>query len=284
MDLMDGTGGGTVDTTDGVDPGNGFLRCFGRQMKLLREAAGLTQAELGAQVGYGEAQIASVEQGRRIPKPELVDAVDRVVGGGGVLVAMKGEVSKARYPGFFRQYAQLEAQATKLNAYDSHVIKGLLQTEDYARAVFEMWRPILDAETVEQRVAARMDRQKLFAKRPAPLMSFVIEEVVLRRPLGGPRVMRGQLEQLLLLGHERNIEIQVMPTEREEHAGLAGAFTLLQIGDQRRMAYMEVQDESALHSDPKKVGGLESTYGTLRAQALTPRESLAFIEKLLGEQ
>lgn len=195
---------------------------------------------------------------------------------------MKGEVAKARYPWFFRQYAQLEAQATKLHAYDSHVVKGLLQTEDYARAVFEMWRPILDAETVDQRVAARMDRQKLFARRPTPLMSFVIEEVVLRRPLGGRHVMRGQLEQLLLLGHERNIEIQVMPTEREEHAGLAGSFTLLQIGDQRRMAYMEVQDESALHSDPKKVGVLESTYGTLRAQALTPRESLAFIEK--GEQ
>nr|WP_308407759.1 Scr1 family TA system antitoxin-like transcriptional regulator [Streptomyces somaliensis] len=164
MDLTEGTD--TMGVVDGVDPGNGFLRCFGRQMKLLREAAGLTQAELGARVGYGEAQIASVEQGRRIPKPELVDAVDRVVGGNGLLSAMKGEVVKARYPGFFRQYAQLEAQATKLNAYDSHVVKGLLQTEDYARAVFEMWRPILDAETVDQRVAARMDRQKLFAKRP----------------------------------------------------------------------------------------------------------------------
>ncbi|WP_447037830.1 helix-turn-helix domain-containing protein [Streptomyces sp. DSM 118878] len=273
-----------VGSSDGVDPGNGFLRCFGRQMKLLREAAGLTQAELGALVGYGEALIASVEQGRRIPKPELVDAVDRAVGAGGVLSAMKGELGRARYPGFFRQYAQLEAQATKLNAYDSHVVKGLLQTEDYARAVFEMWRPFLDAEIVEQRIAARMDRQKLFAKRPAPLMSFVVEEVVLHRPLGGRQVMQGQLERLLLLGRERNIEIQVMPTEREEHAGLAGAFTLLQIGDQRRMAYMEVQDESALHSDPKKVGVLESTYGTLRAQALTPRESLAFIEQLLGEQ
>ncbi|WP_376731483.1 helix-turn-helix domain-containing protein [Streptomyces broussonetiae] len=253
-------------------------------MKLLREAAGLTQAELGARVGYGEAQIASVEQGRRIPKPELVDAVDRVVGGGGVLAAMKGEVEKARYPGFFRQYASLEAQATKLNAYSSHVVKGLLQTEEYARAVFEMWRPILDPETVEQRLAARLDRQKLFTKRPTPLMSFVIEEVVLRRPLGGRAVMQGQLEQLLLYGHERNVEIQVMPTRCDEHAGMAGPFTLLQIGERRRMAYMEVQGESALRSDPKKVGVLESTYGTLRAQALTPRASLAFIEQLLGEQ
>ncbi|WP_030581845.1 helix-turn-helix domain-containing protein [Streptomyces anulatus] len=279
---MDVAVAGAVENS--ADPGGGFLRCFGRQVKLLREAAGLTQAELGASVGYGEAHIASVEQGRRIPKPEMVEAVDRVVGGRGVLVAMKGEVERARYPSFFRQYARLEAEATQLHAYDSHVVKGLLQTEEYARAVFEMWRPLLDADIVEQRVSARMERQKLFSRRPAPLLSFVIEETVLRRPLGGQAVLRGQLEQLLLYGHERNIEIQVMPTSREEHAGLAGAFTLLHIGDQRRMAYMEVQDESALHSEPKKVGAFESTYGVLRAQALTPRESLAFIERLLGEQ
>lgn len=279
MDVVVATG--AVEST--ADPGSGFLRCFGRQVKLLREAAGLTQAELGANVGYGEAQIASVEQGRRIPKPEMVDAVDRAVGGRGVLVAMKGEVERARYPSFFRQYARLEAEATQLHAYDSHVVKGLLQTEEYARAVFEMWRPLLDTDTVEQRVSARMERQKLFSRRPMPLLSFVIEETVLRRPLGGQTVLRGQLKQLLLYGHERNIEIQVMPTNREEHAGLAGAFTLLHIGDQRRMAYMEVQDESALHSEPKKVGAFESTYGVLRAQAITPRESLVFIERLLGE-
>jgi transcriptional regulator with XRE-family HTH domain len=274
----------TSTTGDVSDPGNGFLRCFGRQMKLFREAAGLTQAELGAHVGYGEAQIAAVEQGRRIPKPELIDAVDRVVGAGGVLSAMKDEVARARYPSFFRRYAQLESQATQLHAYDSHVVKGLLQTEEYARAVFEMWRPLLDPDIVEHRIAARMERQKLFLRKPAPLLSFVFEETVLRRPLGGRKVLRGQLEQLLTYGHQRNVEVQVMPTDRDEHAGLAGSFTLLHLGDQRRIAYMEVQDKSALHSDPKKVGPLEATYGVLRAQALTPKESLIFIEKLLGEQ
>ncbi|MEU1076343.1 MULTISPECIES: Scr1 family TA system antitoxin-like transcriptional regulator [unclassified Streptomyces] len=141
----------TVGVADGVDPGNGFLRCFGRQMKLLREAAGLTQTELGVQVGFGEAQIASVEQGRRIPKPELVDAVDRVVGGRGVLSAMRG-VAKARYPGFFRQCAQLETEAVELHVYDTHIVNGLLQTEEYARAVFTMRRPLLDEERIEQRV------------------------------------------------------------------------------------------------------------------------------------
>ncbi|MER6412728.1 helix-turn-helix domain-containing protein [Streptomyces humidus] len=274
----DSGAGGAEPESDGD-----FLRCFGRQMKLLREVAGLTQAQLGDRVGYGEAQIAAVEQGRRIPKPDLIEVVDRVVGARGVLAAMKPEVAKARYPSFFRRYAELEAEAVELHAYISHVIKGLLQTEEYARAVFRMWRPLLDEETIEQGVAARLERQKLFSRRPAPLLSFVIEEHVLRRPLGGRGVWRGQLEQLLTYGHQRNVEMQVMPTEREEHAGLAGPFTLIHSKDQRRMAYTEVQGMSTLHVDPKKVSPREATYGVLRAQALTPRESLVFIEKLLGE-
>ncbi|MFE1247636.1 Scr1 family TA system antitoxin-like transcriptional regulator [Streptomyces sp. NPDC058735] len=273
-----GTEGGA-----GADSNGQFLRCFGRQMKLLREAAGLTQAQLGERVGYGEAQIAAVEQGRRISRPELVDAVDREVGGHGVLVAMKGEVAKARYPGFFREFAALEADASELHAYDAHVVNGLLQCEQYARAVFGMWRPLLDAETVEQRVAARLDRHKLLARHPKPLLSFVIEESVLRRPLGGTDVMRAQLEHLLLVGHERNVELQIMPTGRDEHAGVAGPFTLILTRQRRRMAYTEVQSNSALHTAPAKVEGFESTYGVLRAQAMTPRESLAWIEKSLGE-
>ncbi|MGV9791178.1 helix-turn-helix domain-containing protein [Streptomyces sp. NPDC003435] len=235
---MDAGAGAGVD----ADSDEEFLRCFGRQVKLFRELAGLTRAKLGERVGYGEAQIASVEQGRRIPRPELVDAIDRETGARGVLMAMKGEVAKARYPSFFRRYAQLEAEAEELHSYSNHVVKGILQTEEYARAVFRMWRP-----------------------------------------LGGPAVLRGQLEQLLLYGRERHIEMQVMPTQRDEHAGLAGPFTLIHLPDQRRMAYMEVQDTSALYSDPRKVSPLESTYGVLRAQALTPAESMAFIEKLLGE-
>ncbi|MGW5784430.1 helix-turn-helix domain-containing protein [Streptomyces sp. NPDC003757] len=265
------------------DSSGQFLRCFGRQMKLLREVAGLTQAQLGERVGYGEAQIAAVEQGRRIPKPELVDAVDRAVGARGVLVAMKEEVAKARYPSFFRRFVSLEGEAAELHAYDTQLINGLLQCEEYMRAVFGMWRPLLDAETVEQRVAARRDRQRLLCRTPMPLMSFVIDEHVLLRPLGGEEVHRAQLEQLLVIGHERHIEIQVMPTDREEHAGVAGPFTLILASGGRRMAYTEVQSNSALYTEPTKVQGFESTYGVLRAQAMTPRESLTWVEKRLGE-
>ncbi|MEU2053403.1 helix-turn-helix domain-containing protein [Streptomyces bungoensis] len=274
-----------ADSGAGVEgeAGGEFLRCFGRQIKLLREAGGLTQAQLGERVGYGEAQIAAVEQGRRIPKPDLIDAVDRVLGARGVLVAMKEEVAKARYPSFFRTFVRYEAEAAELHVYDVHLVNGLLQCDEYMRAVFEMWRPLLDADTVEQRISARRDRQKLLSRVPKPLLSFVIEEHVLLRPLGGADVHRAQLEHLLLLGHERNIEIQVMPTDRDEHAGVAGPFTLILTRSGRRIAYTEVQSHSALYTQPAKVQGFESTYGVIRAQARTPKESLGWIEKLIGE-
>ncbi|WP_053913236.1 helix-turn-helix transcriptional regulator [Streptomyces sp. TP-A0875] len=267
----------------GPDSGTDFLRSFGRQVKLLREAAGLTQAQLGIRVGYGEAQIAAVEQARRIPKPELIDAVDRALDARGVLLAMKGEVAKARYPSFFRRFASYEAEAAELHAYDTHVVNGIVQCEEYMRAVFRMWRPLLDTETVEQRVAARLDRQRMLARRPAPLLSFVVEEHVFLRPLGGRDVHRAQLEHLLAVGHERHIEIQVMPVECDEHAGVAGPFTLILTRSGRRMAYTEVQSHSSLHTEPVTVRGFESSYGALRAQAKAPKDSLAWIEKLLGE-
>ncbi|MEU9794962.1 helix-turn-helix transcriptional regulator [Streptomyces sparsogenes] len=273
---------GRPELPDGEDSG-AFIKSFGLQIKLLRERAGLTQAELGSLVGYSADQIAAVEQGRRIPKPELIDKVDEVLDAGGVLKAMKGEVARARYPAFFRNTARLEAQAVELHVYATQAVPGLLQTEDYARAVCVMWRPLLDNATIEQRVASRMARQDIFSRTPAPVMSFVIEEVVLQRPFGGENVLRGQLEQILLIGQRRNVVIQVMPTSRQEHAGLAGPFTLMETAAGQRIAYAEVQSTSRLHTERGKVRELEATYGIIRAQALTPRESLALVEKFLGE-
>ncbi|WP_413801410.1 helix-turn-helix domain-containing protein [Streptomyces iranensis] len=265
------------------EPGTGILGVFGRQMKRLREWAGLDRATLGARMGYSPSTIASFEQGRRIPPPKFIDEVDEVLGAHGVLVEMKEQVARAQYPAFFRDAARLEAEAVELHVYANQVVPGLLQTEEYARAVFAMRRPLLDEDTVAQRVAARLARQEIFSRRPLPTISFVIEETIVRRPIGGCAVMRGQLEQILLAGQRRNVEIQVMPTEREEHAGLAGPFTLIETGEGRRIAYVEAHKDSRLYTERRSVREIEEQYGILRAQALTPRESLALVEKLLGE-
>ncbi|GAA5609974.1 XRE family transcriptional regulator [Streptomyces platensis] len=265
------------------EPGSGVVMAFGRQLKLLRVRAGLERAEFGKLVGYAAQSIASFEQGRRIPPPRFIDQADEVLGAGGVLIALKEEVARAQYPAFFRDAARLEATAQALCVYAALAIPGLLQTEDYARAVFRMQRPLLDDAVIEQRLESRLARQEIFERRPAPLLSFIIEEVVLRKPIGGRAVLRGQLQQVLLVGQRRNVEIQVMPTDREDHAALDGPFNLIDAATGQRIAYTEVQNDSRLHTGTTKIRELESRYGILRSQALTPSESLAFVEKLLGE-
>ncbi|MFD3354799.1 helix-turn-helix domain-containing protein [Streptomyces fradiae] len=264
--------------------GTGMLCVFGRQLKLFRERAGLDRAGFGSMTGYSVSTIAAFEQARRIPPPKFIDRADELLQAGGVLSASKEEVARAQYPAFFRDAAKLEAEAAVLHVYATQAVPGLLQTEEYARAVFAMWRPQLDEEVIEQRLAARLARQEVFTQRPAPHLSFVIEEAVLLRPLGGAVVRRGQLEQLLLIEEKRNVEVQVMPLSRQEHAGLAGPFTLMEMRDGRRIAYAEVQGDSRVHTERLKVRELERTYGSLRAQAHTPAESRALIEKLLGER
>lgn len=264
--------------------GAGVLHVWRRQLKLFRERAGMDRAELGALTGYSASTIASFEQGRRIPPPRFIDQADEVLDAGGVLKAGKEDVARAQYPAFFRDAAGLEAKAASLHVYATKAVPGLLQTEEYARAVFAMWRPLLAEELIGQRVAARMARQEIFSRTPLPTISFVIEEFVLRRPLGGRDVMQGQLEQILLYGHRRNVEIQVMPIEREEHAGLDGPFTLIETQEGQRIAYVEAYKDSRLYTERRSVREIEEQYGILRAQALTPHESLALVEKLLGER
>ncbi|WP_405849445.1 helix-turn-helix transcriptional regulator [Streptomyces niveus] len=265
------------------EPGSGVVVAFGRQLKLLRGRAGLDRTEFGKRVGYAAQSVASFEQGRRFPQPVFIDRADDVLDAGGVLKALKEEVARAQYPAFFRDAARLEAKAA-LNVYAVYAIPGLLQTAEYARAGFEMERPLLNDQVIEQGVSARLARQEIHDRRPAPLLSFVVEEAAMRRPIGGPAALYCQLEQVLLISHKRNVEIQVMPTDREDHAALGGPFTLIDTAKGQRIAYAEVQGDSLLYTGQAKVRELEARYGIIRSQALTPRESSEFIEKLLGER
>ncbi|MBB1256776.1 helix-turn-helix transcriptional regulator [Streptomyces sp. OF3] len=279
--------------TDGVDDGTWgpgleddsaqVMKAVGRQIKLWREAAGMTQAELGAAIGYGEEMVSAVERGRRVPKPEFLDAADRVLGANGKISAMKRDVAEARYPKKVRDLAKLEAEAVELGAYVNTVVHGLLQTEEYARALGNLRRPVYGEDELERLVAARLERQEVFERRPSPLLTFVQEETTLRRPIGGQDVLRGQLERLLEVGARRHVEIQVMPIDCVDHAGLDGSFRVLKLKDGTTVGQNEGQLTSRLFSVPKEVQVLEMRYGMIRAQALTPRESLAFIERLLRE-
>ncbi|MFZ4294517.1 helix-turn-helix domain-containing protein [Streptomyces cellulosae] len=260
------------------------MRTVVRQLKLWREAAGLTQAEFGAAIGYGEELVSSVERGRRIPRPEYLDAADDALGADGKISAMKKDVAEIRYPKTVRDLKKLEAEAVELAAYNNSVMHGLLQTPEYARAVFSARRPPFTADELDQRLSARVARQEIVSETAGrPLFSFVQCESTLRRPLGGRMVMRGQLERLLLVGRFPNVDLQVLPLSHEENPGLAGSFRLLRLRDGTTVGHLEVQHISRVIADPKEVQLLEMRYGAIRAQALSPRESLALIEKVLGE-
>ncbi|MFB9461173.1 helix-turn-helix domain-containing protein [Streptomyces cinereospinus] len=270
-----------------VDPddewGVAVVATVGRQVKLRREAVGMRAGEFGKAVGYGEDLVYKIEGGKRIPRPEFLDRADGVLGAGGLLAAMKEDVARVRYPKRIRDLAQMEARAVEIGVYVCHSISGLLQTPEHARAAFESRQPPYSEEEVERMVAARMARRSIFDRDPAPALSFVLEEAPLRRPLGGTMVWRQQLERLLEVGRLRNVSLQVMPTHRETHPGLDGKIEVLKFEDGTAVGRSDGAFNGRPISDPRQLRILELRYGTIRAQALPPGESLAFIEQLLGD-
>ncbi|MFE2165059.1 helix-turn-helix domain-containing protein [Streptomyces sp. NPDC059447] len=278
---------GTEEPGWDVDPedeqGVAVVAALGRQLKAWREAAGMRPADLGAAIQYGEDQVRKVEAGRRIPRPEYLDKADEVLRAGGRISAMKADMEQVRYPKKIRDLKRREGKAVEIGTYNNHNIYGLLQTEEYARALFRTSRPAYTADEMERMVSGRMARQSIFERSPAPALSFVQEEVTLRRPIGGTMVLRRQLEHLLEVIQLPNIEFQVMPTFREDHAGMEGLIELLKFADGSAVGRAEGAFHGRPVSDPKQLRILELRYGIIRAQALTPQESRAFIEQVLGE-
>ncbi|MFI1834711.1 helix-turn-helix domain-containing protein [Streptomyces olivaceoviridis] len=270
-----------------VDPddewGVAVIATVGRQLKLRREAAGMKAGEFGKAIGYGEDLVYKVEGGKRIPQPEYLDNADKVLRAGGLVSAMKKDVEKVRYPKKVRELAELEARAVELGVYVGLSIHGLLQTSEHAQALFEVSQSAYSEAELQRLVAARMGRKSIFQRDPAPMLSFVQEEVTLRRRVGGTMVWRQQLEHLLEVAGLRNVTLQVMPTDSGAHPGLSGKIEVLKFEDGTAVGRSDGAFNGRPTSDPKQLRILELRYSTIRAQALSPRESLAFIEHLLGE-
>ncbi|MFS8201425.1 helix-turn-helix domain-containing protein [Streptomyces sp. CWNU-52B] len=280
------TGEGVDEAGWDLEPGDEsapLVEAVGRLVRICREAAGMRVAEFGQALGYGEDMVRKIERGARIPRPEFLDRADEILNAGGHLIAFREDVEKARYPQKVRELKKLEDRAVELMQYSNHNIQGLLQTPEYARALIEMVQPAYSPDEVERGLSARMARKSIFQRETAPTLSFVQEQVTLERPLGGRSVLRRQLEYLLELGQLRSITLQVMPTEREEHAGVHGLIQVLKFADGTAIGRCPGAFNGRPVSSPRDLRILELRYGMIRAQALTPRESLAFIERTLGE-
>ncbi|WP_399887544.1 helix-turn-helix domain-containing protein [Streptomyces sp. BBFR51] len=270
-----------------VDPddewGVAVITTVGRQLRLRREAAGMRAGEFGAAVGYGEDLVYKVEGGKRIPRQEYLDRADEILNAGGLISAAWEDVKKVRYPKRVRELGKLEARAVEIGVYECNIIPGLLQTSEHVRILIRAAQPPYSPDDVERMVAARLARQSVFERDPASSIHFVVEEAPLRRQVGGTMVWQQQLERLLEVARLNSVTLQVMPTNTEAHPGLDGRIELLKFPDGTAVGRADGLFNGRPVGDPKQLRILELQYGTIRAQALPPRESLAFIDRLLGE-
>ncbi|MCP9985624.1 helix-turn-helix transcriptional regulator [Streptomyces sudanensis] len=273
--------------TTGPKEGGGDLpgawSAYGRLLQHLRKRAGLNQQALAEAIGYSVEQVASVEQGRRPAKAAFTRAAERVLEAGGVLEVLQDEVDRAKLPRFFRNFAVIEADAVSRFDFEPLLVPGLLQTEEYARAVFAGHCPPLSEEIIDQRTEARLSRQKLLTRVPLAELSFIMSEEALRNPVGDAGVMRGQWQRLLEVGALRNVEVQIMPAAPGFHSGLNGPFVVLETGEHHRLGYIESQEVGCVVRDPAEVSAFGLRYGKLRSQALNGVESARLIERLVGE-
>lgn len=259
------------------------LRTFGAVVQALREHAGLSREEFADLVRFSKHTVASVELGRRMPDRDFVERGEAATGNTGALRKAAPHLTRqAGLASWFRQWARLEAQAVTLWTYDCRVIPGLLQTEAYARAVTESVPPVKDEEQVTKQVAARLERQQLFDRRPPIAFSFIIEQALIERGTGGPDVMREQLDSLLERSSQFNVELQIMPRYQPEHAGFDGPLRLLESQDNKWFGYAEGQRGGMLITDPKEVSIMLQRYAKLRSQAFTSEDSRSLLKQLRG--
>lgn len=258
---------------------------IGAQLSHFRKGARLTQPALAEAVGLHEDTIGSIEQGRRALKIDLAETFDELLDTKGALaVAVSKVPEREKLPAFVQNLVEHEEEALTLLSYQNQVVPGLLQTAPYARSVFDCLYPPLDEDRADEWVSARLDRQKLLErKKPRPMLNFILEEVVLHRPVGGPGVLRDQIRRLRQCAELPFLGLQIMPTVRANHAALDGPLILLETPEHDHLAYIEAQRISFLVDDPDEVSAYQQKYGMLRSQALTPEESMGLLDDLLGE-
>ncbi|MEV8403462.1 helix-turn-helix domain-containing protein [Streptomyces niveus] len=261
------------------------MKLVGALVALFREVAGLTQGQLAERAVVHTETIASVEQGRRPLKPDLAALLDQVLSTKGALAtAVENMPEIDRYPTWAAAFIDQEQEAIAISWYENQVLPGLLQTENYARAVFRSRVPTFSEDEINTRVAGRIERQQILHRKAPPTCSFLIGEGVLNDRLGSPAVFVEQLRQLRESADLPGLTLQIMPFGRTTHAGLAGPFVLLETPDHQHLAYAETQRGSIFVEDPDEVSILARKYAMLRTQALNPEETKGLLDRLLGEQ
>ncbi|MER6178515.1 helix-turn-helix transcriptional regulator [Streptosporangium sp. NPDC001681] len=247
---------------------------WGRELKHYRKAAGLTQGQLAEIIHFSESLISGVETGLLPASPEFADACDTALNTGGALRRLLDWRKGQQIPSWFGKWRDKEQEAIALRAYEPLVFPGLLQTEGYARVLLR------DDEAA---VEARLDRQAILVREDPqpPTFRCVINEAVLYRPIGGPKVMRDQLEHLVSAITHR-LSIQVVP--HGMHSGLMGGFAIATLDGGNDILYAETAVRGLTTNDQEDVAVAVERFEALRSEALPLSMSIDLIQKAVAER
>ncbi|UGY92088.1 helix-turn-helix domain-containing protein [Streptomyces gobiensis] len=258
---------------------------LGSGVRRLREQEGLSLRDLAAETTYNHSYLGRVETGNQLPSDALTEALDKRFGTGGLLTDLLALAREGSIQEYSRRTIDKESVADRIQVSTSSVIPGLLQTEAYARALFTAAQPLTPSSAIDEAVAARMARQRIFDRDgETPLFWAIIDESALKRIVGSKESMREQLDHLLQAASNPAITVQVYPFDRGEHPMLEGSLTLLTMGDGETSAYLESFGAGELVESPKRVTSLTQRFDLARSQALPERESLDLIRKYLKEE
>ncbi|MFF1300862.1 MULTISPECIES: helix-turn-helix domain-containing protein [unclassified Streptomyces] len=263
-----------------LDPGASPLDYYGFELRRLREAAGLTQKQLGDILNYTGSLVGQIETARKIPTPEFSERADAALGSDGLLSRLVDLVLRSQLPAWFQQVAELEARAIEMSTFHTHLIHGLLQTKAYARAVLGA----LDRTNLDDRTAVRLARQRIFDKAEPPVLWAVISEAALYQEMGDRDTMRGQLAQLLSFEDNPRLNIQILPFTAGAHAGLQGSFDIFRFASDPTIVYTEGYGTGHPTANPDTVKDCALRYDHLRAAALSLKDSAELIRRVMEDR
>lgn len=271
---------------------------LGRQLQALREKAGLSHQQAADAIYSSEWTIRRIEAGKGALKPLNIKSLLVSYGVTDVreIDAFLGLARDASRPGWWHSYGDalpdwfrvavgLEESASLIRAYEPQVVPGLLQTEAYVRAITAASFPSEQQEESERRVALRLARQGLLERPAPPEYWVVLEETVLRRPIGGRQVMRGQVEHLIEAASRPNITVQVLPFAAGWHPAMYGMFWIFRFPDDAMpdVVYSEALTSATYLNKPEETTQYTEALDRMAAIAATPDQTITILRQILKE-
>lgn len=267
---------------DDVDEESGRA-ALGRALRYLREKSGKSLGQLAEETRYDKSYLYRLEMGQRLSKLAVMEDLDRHYGSGGLLVQLWKSARREVFKDKYKEFMRLEPAARIMHLFTLG-IPGILQTESVARELLSGAQETDDeAELVEEQVIARIGRQQLLGRKPAPSVRVIMDEHALRRPVKDAKAWDEQLTHLIDIAATPTVVLQVLPFAAGAHHLMDGSLTLLWQDDGSAVAYTEGNGCAELIEDPAEVTRYRLSYDRLRDLALPPSDSVAFIRGVLEE-